>query len=123
MQSDHPAADHVKSGGPVQPDKPAADHMKSIALAQHDKPATNQLNKLWKRGQDLLGVEYPIMCGAMIWVSDPNLVAHVSEAGAFASLACGNIPPEVLEEDIEKTRSLGGGEVLGWRPARSGGGR
>lgn len=73
---------------------------------QSKKPAAGRLHKLWARGGELLGVEYPIMCGAMTWVSDPKLVATVSAAGAFASLACGNIPPEVLERDIEETREL-----------------
>lgn len=71
-----------------------------------NKPAADRLTRLWKRGSELLGVEYPIMCGAMTWVSEPTLVATVSDAGGFASLACGNMPPEVLEQDIEKTRSL-----------------
>ena len=65
-----------------------------------------KLEPLWKRGKDLLGVDYPIMCGAMTWVSDPKLVAAVCNAGAFASLACGNMPPELLEEQIAKTREL-----------------
>ncbi|NIO27693.1 MAG: hypothetical protein GTO29_03965 [Candidatus Latescibacteria bacterium] len=70
------------------------------------KPTATQLNKLWKHGQELLGVEYPIMCGAMTWVSDPKLVSQVCNAGAFASLACGNVPPEVLEQQVVETRML-----------------
>jgi len=69
---------------------------------------TTRLDKLWKPGKNLLGVEYPIMCGAMTWVSEPNLVAAVCNAGAFASLACGNMPPEILEEQISETRKLTG---------------
>jgi enoyl-[acyl-carrier protein] reductase II len=68
--------------------------------------ATPQLDRFWQRGKDLLQVEYPIMCGAMTWVSEPHLVSAVCNAGAFASLACGNMPPEVLEEQIGKTREL-----------------
>ena len=67
---------------------------------------TTRLDKLWKRGRDLLGVEFPIMCGAMTWVSDPNLVARVSNEGAFASLACGNMPGVELERQIQSTRDL-----------------
>jgi enoyl-[acyl-carrier protein] reductase II len=73
---------------------------------QSQPPSADRLRRLWKRGSDLLCIDYPIMCGAMTWVSDPRLVAHVSEAGGFASLACGNMPPDVLEEQIEETRSL-----------------
>ena len=40
-----------------------------------------------KRGQKFLGCRYPIMCGAMTWVSDPSLVAAVGNAGAFGLLA------------------------------------
>ncbi len=65
---------------------------------------TAHLDKLWSRGQALLGVQYPIMCGAMTWVSEPNLVSAVCEAGAFASLACGNMPPDELRRHIAETR-------------------
>jgi enoyl-[acyl-carrier protein] reductase II len=65
-----------------------------------------RLDHLWRRGQEILGVRYPILCGAMTWVSDPQLVAAVSNAGAFASLACGNMPPDMLERQIEETREL-----------------
>ncbi len=68
--------------------------------------ATKRLNKLWQRGQELLGVQYPIMCGAMTWISEPKLVSEVCNSGAFASLACGNMPPEMFEQQIEKTREL-----------------
>ena len=67
---------------------------------------TKMLDKLWGRGRELLGVQYPIMCGAMTWVSDPNLVARVSNEGAFASLACGNMAGVELERQIQTTRSL-----------------
>lgn len=67
---------------------------------------TTQLDKLWKRGQELLGVRFPIMCGAMTWVSEPNLVSKVCNAGAFASLACGNMAGVELERQIQSTRNL-----------------
>jgi enoyl-[acyl-carrier protein] reductase II len=62
------------------------------------------LDKLWKRGQEFLGVKYPILCGAMTWVSDSNLVAAVSNEGAFGCLAAGNMPKDLLEEEINKTK-------------------
>ncbi len=70
------------------------------------KPGTNRLDKLWKRGQDLLGVESPIICGAMTWVSEPHLVSKVCNAGAFASLACGNMPQTTLDRQIQTTRGM-----------------
>ncbi|MCP4715124.1 MAG: hypothetical protein GY868_08410 [Deltaproteobacteria bacterium] len=65
-----------------------------------------RLDKLWQRGKDLLGVEYPIMCGAMTWVSEPHLVSKVCNAGAFASLACGNMARTILDRQIQITRGL-----------------
>ncbi|HCI48379.1 MAG: 2-nitropropane dioxygenase [Alphaproteobacteria bacterium RIFCSPHIGHO2_01_FULL_41_14] len=66
----------------------------------------NRLNKLWKRGCDLLGSRYAILGGAMTWVSEPGLVAAISNAGGFGVLACGAMPPDILAEEIRKTRTL-----------------
>ena len=65
-----------------------------------------QLNPLMKRGSEFLNVKYPILCGAMTWVSEPNLVAAVSNSGCFGCLAGGNAPTEILRQQIEQTRSL-----------------
>lgn len=54
----------------------------------------------------LLGIDYPIICGGMTWVSDAKLCAAVSEAGGIGVLAAGNSPPGHLEEQIKETRSL-----------------
>jgi enoyl-[acyl-carrier protein] reductase II len=62
------------------------------------------LNDLWKRGKDFLGVEIPIMCGAMTWISESGLVSTVSNAGAFGCLAGGNMEPHQLSEEIDKTK-------------------
>ncbi len=64
------------------------------------------LEKLWKKGKDFLGVEYPIISGAMTWISDHTLVSAVCEAGGFGVLAAGNSPPEWLADEIDKVRSL-----------------
>ena len=61
---------------------------------------------LFARGNQFLGTRYPILCGAMTWVSTPELVAAVTEAGAFAALAGGGMPPKLLEESIQQTRAL-----------------
>ncbi len=66
----------------------------------------NDLNKLMKKGQDFLGCEYPVICGAMTWVSEPKLVAAVCNAGGFASLAGGNAPGDILKAQVEETKSL-----------------
>lgn len=62
------------------------------------------LPRAWKRGTDFLGTRYAILCGAMTWVSESNLVSAISNAGGFGVLAGGNMPPEVLAEEIGKTR-------------------
>jgi len=62
------------------------------------------LPKVWKRGTDFLGTRHAILCGAMTWVSESNLVAAISNAGGFGVLAGGNMPPEMLAEEIDKTQ-------------------
>ena len=54
------------------------------------------LEPLMKRGSDFLQCKYPILCGAMTWVSEPNLVAAVSNSGCFGCLAGGNAPTDIL---------------------------
>ena len=63
-------------------------------------------DSFFRRGNNFLGSRVPLICGAMTWISEPNLVSAVCNAGAFASLAGGNCPPNTLEEQIENTRSL-----------------
>jgi len=68
--------------------------------------STPAMDKFWHKGQEFLGVDLPIICGAMTWISDPELVATVCNYGGFASLAAGNMPSELLAETIDETRSL-----------------
>ncbi len=58
------------------------------------------------RGSEFLQVRYPIICGAMTWVSEPGLVSAVANAGAFGCLAGGNAPTEILRKQIGELRSL-----------------
>lgn len=67
--------------------------------------ATPQLARIWKRGQEFLGTELPVMCGAMTWISDPDLVSRMSNLGAFGVLAAGNMPPEMFADYVQKTRA------------------
>tara|TARA_B100000609_G_C17161471_1_gene406418 strand:+ start:36 stop:1055 length:1020 start_codon:yes stop_codon:yes gene_type:complete len=64
------------------------------------------LDKMMERGREFLNCRYPIICGAMTWVSEPGLVAAVCNAGGFACLAGGNTPPDILKQQIEETRKL-----------------
>ena len=64
------------------------------------------MDRLMQRGRDFLNVRYPIICGAMTWVSEPKLVAAVCNNGGFGCLAGGNTPPEILKQQISELRSL-----------------
>lgn len=58
------------------------------------------------RGRAFLGTRHAIMAGAMTWVSERHLVAAISNAGGFGVLACGGMPPALLEAEIIATRAL-----------------
>jgi len=55
---------------------------------------------------DILGIEHPILQGGMIWVSDARLAAAVSEAGGLGVIGAGGMPPETVEEEINRAREL-----------------
>ena len=61
-------------------------------------------SKHWEKGRDFLGVRYPLISGAMTWISDSRLVRAVGEAGAFGVLAAGNMPVENLEAEVRALR-------------------
>jgi enoyl-[acyl-carrier protein] reductase II len=63
-----------------------------------------ELDRLMKRGNNFLGTRVPVMCGAMTWISDVDLVKAVNKAGAFGILAGGNLPPELLEGSIDSLK-------------------
>ncbi|MBL8837037.1 MAG: nitronate monooxygenase [Alphaproteobacteria bacterium] len=72
-----------------------------------DRPAARAvLDRLWRRGLDLLGCEVAILGGAMTWVSERNLVAAISNAGGFGVIACGSMTPALLADEIGATRAL-----------------
>ncbi len=62
--------------------------------------------RLMARGCEFLGSEYAILCGAMSWVSERNLVSAISDAGGFGVIACGAMTPELLDAEIAGTRAL-----------------
>ncbi|MCZ8171794.1 MAG: nitronate monooxygenase [Brevundimonas sp.] len=70
-----------------------------------DYPRTHAL---MQRGIDFLGTEHAILCGAMSWVSERNLVAAISNAGGFGVIACGAMTPELLDTEITATKALTG---------------
>jgi enoyl-[acyl-carrier protein] reductase II len=58
------------------------------------------------RGCEFLGTEYAILCGAMSWVSERNLVSAISNAGGFGVIACGAMTPDLLDAEIAATKAL-----------------
>ncbi len=65
-----------------------------------------KIHELMARGTGLLGCETAIMCGAMSWVSERNLVSAISNAGGFGVVACGAMTPALLDAEIGGTKAL-----------------
>jgi enoyl-[acyl-carrier protein] reductase II len=65
-----------------------------------------RLQRRMARGIEFLGSETAILCGAMSWVSERNLVSAISNAGGFGLIACGAMPPELLDAEIAGTKAL-----------------
>ncbi len=59
-----------------------------------------------QRGTDFLGCETAILCGAMSWVSERNLVSAISNAGGFGVIACGAMTPDLLDAEIAATKAM-----------------
>lgn len=55
---------------------------------------------------DLLGIEYPIIQGAMARIADASLAAAVSEAGGLGIIACGGAKLDWIRQQVERARSL-----------------
>ena len=68
--------------------------------------AMAELDRLMARGAAFFGSRYALMGGAMSWVSERNLVAALSNAGAFGVIACGAMEPDRLAQEIAGTQAL-----------------
>jgi len=55
---------------------------------------------------DLFQIKHPIMLAGMSWVTEPNLVAAVSNAGGLGILGCAHLPPEETGRKIAEIRAL-----------------
>ena len=56
---------------------------------------------------EMFGVKYPIICGAMMWLSIPPLTAAISEAGGLGNLTAGNYETEEeFRNAIKAVRTL-----------------
>ena len=76
------------------------------AEAAAGRTVSPALAALWGRGTAFLGTRYAVMGGAMSWVSERNLVSAISNAGGFGVIACGSMPPALLEAEIAATQAL-----------------
>jgi enoyl-[acyl-carrier protein] reductase II len=64
-----------------------------------DSPMKTRINEMF-------GIQYPIVLSGMSWISIPELVAAVSNAGGLGILATGVLTAEQTREAIKKIRSL-----------------
>ena len=58
------------------------------------------------RVTELLGIEQPIIQGAMAWIADARLAAAVSNAGGLGIIACGSAPLSWVREQVELACTL-----------------
>ena len=61
----------------------------------------------WKRGTQFLNTRYPILSGAMTWISNASLVIAVSDAGGFGILAAGNMPVDLFAAEVKTLQKAG----------------
>ena len=55
---------------------------------------------------ELLGIQYPILQGAMAWISDAGLAAAVSNAGGAGIISTGGRTTEYTQAEISRCRTL-----------------
>lgn len=55
---------------------------------------------------ELFGIKHPIMLAGMNWVTEPKLVAAVSNAGGLGILATAHLTPEETRRQIREIREL-----------------
>ena len=55
---------------------------------------------------NLLKIKYPLLQGGMAWVADAQLAAAVSNGGGLGIIAAANMPPDMLEKELLKIKTL-----------------
>jgi enoyl-[acyl-carrier protein] reductase II len=55
---------------------------------------------------DLFGIEHPILLSGMSWISTPQMVAAVSNAGGLGILATGPMNADTTRKAVKEIRSL-----------------
>ncbi len=55
---------------------------------------------------EVLGIEYPILQGAMAWISDAGMAAAVSNAGGAGIISAGGRTTEYVRDEIRRAKTL-----------------
>jgi enoyl-[acyl-carrier protein] reductase II len=55
---------------------------------------------------ELLGIEHPIIQGGMAWTATAELAAAVSNAGGIGIIGAGQMPTDILREEIHNAKRL-----------------
>lgn len=62
----------------------------------------------------LLGIELPVLCGGMMWLSDARLVASIARAGGMGFLTCrSHATAAAFEEELARCRQWADGKPVG----------
>ncbi|WP_163469301.1 nitronate monooxygenase [Fusobacterium sp. IOR10] len=62
---------------------------------------------------EILGIEYPIIQGAMAWIADGSLAGGVSKAGGLGIIAGGGMPLDNLRREIKIAKEIAGDKPFG----------
>lgn len=54
----------------------------------------------------MLDIKYPIIQGAMAWIADSSLASAVSNAGGLGVLSTGNLPINMVKDEIRKIKEM-----------------
>ena len=61
---------------------------------------------------EVLGIEYPILQGAMAWISDAGMAAAVSNAGGAGIISAGGRTTDYVRDEIRALKQAVGNKVL-----------
>lgn len=54
----------------------------------------------------MLEIDFPVFQGGMAWVADAEIAAAVSNGGGLGIIAAANMPPDALDQELRKIRTL-----------------
>ncbi|MBN2397831.1 MAG: nitronate monooxygenase, partial [Deltaproteobacteria bacterium] len=58
------------------------------------------------RMTEMFGIEHPIMLAGMNWITEPNLISAVCNAGGLGILATARCTPQETRENIRQIRDM-----------------